>query len=318
MTASRDGGRRDGGVVDRPDPPQLVVPPDERDRRRARGTLERHHAIRRHRLGAALEREAAEGRQRHLLGDEALGRLAEQHVAVARLLLEPRRHVDGVAHHVGVIVARDHLSGVDRDAQTDVARQSGLLGDQLAEGLLHADRGAHGADGVVLGHAGHAEAGEHAVAEKLHDGSAMRFHHRAHRAVVAVHQAAGGLRIQALVQRRRSDQVGEDDRDDLAGLGSGGLRSDQGGAAGVAELRAGLGLAPAGRAARSQRPPAPAAELRTRPVRSPAARAVHPNGAPTRGWAPDYPTHRLLDCAATVCLQASYPAAVFRPAILAA
>ena len=58
-------GRRDGGVVDRADAPQLVVAPDERDRRRAGRPLERHHAVRRHRLGPALQREAAEGRQRH-------------------------------------------------------------------------------------------------------------------------------------------------------------------------------------------------------------------------------------------------------------
>jgi hypothetical protein len=187
---------------------------------------------------------------------------------------------------VGAIVARDHLAGVDGDAQTEVARQPGLLAGQLAEGLLHADGRSHGADRIVLGDAGHAEAGQHAVSEQLHDGAAVGLHHGAHRPVVAVHQAAGGLRVQSFVQRRRSDQVGEDDRDDLAGLGGARLRGHQGGATGVAELRPRLGLAAASRTARSQRPAAPAAELRSGPVRSPAARAVHANGALTGGWAP--------------------------------
>jgi hypothetical protein len=54
--------------------------------------------------------------------------------------------------------------------------------------------------------------------------------------VVAVHQVAGGFRVETLVQRRRPDQVGEDDRDDLARLGSISLGRGERGAAGVAEL----------------------------------------------------------------------------------
>ena len=51
----------------------------------------------------------------------------------------------------------------------------------------------------------------------------MRVDGGAHRLVVALHHAARRLRIEPLVQRRRADEVGEDDRDDLARAGVGRL-----------------------------------------------------------------------------------------------
>ena len=70
--------------------------PTNARRRRARGPLERHDAIRLHRLGAALQREAAERLERHERRDEALRRLADHDVAVARLAPAgaPRRSPD--------------------------------------------------------------------------------------------------------------------------------------------------------------------------------------------------------------------------------
>ena len=123
---------------------------------------------------------------------------------------------------VGVLVADHHLAGVDRDAQADRRRATAaLLQASVAERLLHRDRGAHGAHGVVLGDARHAEGRHHAVAEQLHDRAAVRLDRTAHRLVVGVHHAVDRFRIEPLVQRRRADQVGEDDGDDLAFLASG-------------------------------------------------------------------------------------------------
>ncbi len=59
-----------------------------------------------------------------------------------------------------------------------------LLGER-AEGVLHRDGGAHGADRVVLGHARDAEHRLHAVAEQLRDRAAVRLDGAAHRRVVA-------------------------------------------------------------------------------------------------------------------------------------
>ena len=209
-------GRGDGRLVHGRDPAQLGLASDERDRRRARRPLERLDPVRRHRLRAALEREASDTRQRHLPGHETLRGLADQHVAVARLLLEPRRDVERIADAGAVVVADHHLARVQRDAQAERAHALALLARELAEGALHVHGGAHRAEGVVLRHARHAEGAHHAVAEELHHAAAVRLDRRAHGAVVALHQPAHRLRVEALVERGRADQVGEEDRDDLA------------------------------------------------------------------------------------------------------
>ena len=84
---------------------------------------------------------------------------------------------------------------------------------------LHGDARAHRADGVVFGDARHAEGDHHAVAHQLDDGAAVSLDGAAHRAVVALHQAGDGLGVELLVESRRSDQIGEDDRNDFARLG---------------------------------------------------------------------------------------------------
>ena len=70
---------------------------------------------------------------------------------------------------ISALVVRDDLAGVDRDAQAGLADRGELLVGELAKGALHLHRGAHGADGVVLGHARRAEDGLDAVAEQLRD-----------------------------------------------------------------------------------------------------------------------------------------------------
>ncbi|HKE11251.1 MAG TPA: hypothetical protein VKE73_06735 [Myxococcota bacterium] len=44
----------------------------------------------------------------------------------------------------------------------------------------------------------------------------MGFDRLMHRAVVAVHEGASGLGVEAFVEGRRSDEIREDDGDDLA------------------------------------------------------------------------------------------------------
>jgi hypothetical protein len=97
---------------------------------------------------------------------------------------------------------------------------------------------------------------EHAVAEQLHDAAAVYVDGGGHRAVVAVHQPARGLGVEAFVQRDRADQIGEHDRDDLA--------RDR--------IGRGVGALPF---ALDQCRAAPAAEARAGRVRLSAARAIH-------------------------------------------
>ena len=200
-------------------------------------------------LRPAPERHVAERRQRDQRADEAPRRFTDHHVAVVRLLLEARRHVDRIADDVVVGGADDDLARVDGDAETDVPTAAFCSRASCAEGLLHGDGGAHGAHGVVLGHAWQPERGHDAVAEQLDDRTAVGFDDRMQRPVVAVHQAAHGLRVEAFVQRRRADEVGEDDRDDLARLDAVGSSIGS-----VAAVRARLGVGDERPAARATEP----------------------------------------------------------------
>src|SRR5262249_47503980 len=156
-------------------PPELLVAPDERRRRRAGGPVERHDAIRGHGLRAALERKRADELERYAIAHESPSGLADDDVAVLRFLLESRRDVQGIADAGRELVADADLAGVDGDAQTDRTDHRLLGSRELAEGILDSDGRTDGADRVVLGDAGHAERAHDAIAEELHHGPAMRF-----------------------------------------------------------------------------------------------------------------------------------------------
>src|SRR5262249_27629726 len=167
----------------------------------------------------------------------------------------------------------------DGHAQPDVADDRALLGGELAERALDAHRRPHRADRVVLGDPRHAERAHDAVAEELHDGAAVRVDRDAYRPVIAVHHAAHRLGIEPLVQRRGADEVGEDDRDDLARDGVvGGRRRGDGaerGPAALAEPCVGRALFAALGTTRSQRLTAAAAEPSPRAVPPAAFGAGH-------------------------------------------
>src|SRR5207249_9285699 len=109
------------------------------------------------------------------------------------------------------------------------------------------------------------------------------FDRGAQRAIVAVHQATDGFRVEAFVQRCRPDQVGEDDRDDLAGRGrSVGAKwwrwaglDDERAATSAAEPEARRVLGAAARASRHEAVPAAPAELHVGRVVEAAGSAGH-------------------------------------------
>ena len=165
----------DGHVVDGRHSPQLVVAAYEGDGRGAGGSLQRRHSIRGHRLGSAFETDGTERGERHAIGDETARCLADQHLAVARFLLQPCGHVHGVADDIGVVVADDDLARVDCDTEADRADGLVLLVRELAKRALHGHRRTHGANGIILGDAWNTESGHHAVAEQLDDRPAVGF-----------------------------------------------------------------------------------------------------------------------------------------------
>ncbi len=284
------GRRRDRRVVHRLEPLELALAADERRRRRAGRRLERHQTIGRHRLGAALQRDAPERRQRHARRDQAPRRFAEHDVAVPALLLQPRRHVHRVADDVVAGAAHHHLAGVDGDAEPRHG-EHGLHADQRPKRLLHRGGGPHGAERVVLRHPLQTEGRHHAVAEELHDRAAVRVDDRTQRLVVALHHAPRRLGVEPLVERRRADQVGEDDRHHLARAGvdrraallpfpaacggrPGSGRTERRPAL-AAELLAGLVRRAARRTRERERPAAFDAELPAGPVLVTASSAAH-------------------------------------------
>ena len=92
-----------------------------------------------------------------------------------------------------------------------------MRGDRRA----HLERGANGAQRVVLVRDGDPEDGHHRVADELLDGAAVTLEDRAKILEVAPHPCAQRLGIRRLAERRRTDEVAEEDGDDLALLARG-------------------------------------------------------------------------------------------------
>ena len=199
------GLRVRGGLVEqRPQGGELLLAPDEGGGEAAQlgaGARQRRRGDPgRERLGLALERRRVAG----LEGEDPLGggvrRLADgdRHRRGGRL--QARRHVDGVAGEEALaggrvdVEAHQRLAGVDADADLDgAAADAGQRVDLVDE----AQTGAHGALGVVLVQGGHAEDGDHGVADELLDGAAVGLDHLAGHGVVPAQEAVDVLGVGA-------------------------------------------------------------------------------------------------------------------------
>ena len=140
------------------------------------------------RLALALEGDEVAGVEREDLLGGRVRRLADRDRHRRGGALQAGGDVDGVAGEealarAGVDVeAHQGLAGVDADAHLD-----GLAGDarQGVDLVDQAQAGAHGALGVVLVQRGHAEDGDHGVADVLLDGAAVGLDDAPGRRVVA-------------------------------------------------------------------------------------------------------------------------------------
>ena len=86
---------------------------------------------------------------------------------------------------------------------------------ELGQGVAHLDRGAHGAERVVLVHDRDAEDGHHGVADELLDAAAMALHDRLHPLEVACEERAQAFGVERLAQRGRPGEIAEQHGDDL-------------------------------------------------------------------------------------------------------
>ena len=147
---------------------------------------------------------------------------ADQDLARCGRLLEPGCHVDRVARRVALpsgSFAGDDLAGVDADARGERRPTLGLeLLVQLGELGVDLARGAYGSHRVVLVDGRDAEDRHRGIADELLQGSAMPDDRPFGHGEEPVHDAPQRFRIELLSERRRSGDVGEEDRDDLADL----------------------------------------------------------------------------------------------------
>ena len=197
-----------------------------------------------HGLRLSLRAERLHGLGPHRVADETVRRLAEQHLAGPCGLLQPRGDVDRIACHerlpVGRVAGHD-LAGVDTDPERDPRAEPPLeLLVQGREPRLHLERGAARAQGVVLVCLGHAEHGQHGVADELLDGAPVTLERPSHLVEVREHQAPNRLRVDPLAHRRRAREIAEDERRELPPLRGGGRE----GTAAVAAVVEALGILP--------------------------------------------------------------------------
>ena len=204
---------------------QLVLASGKRGPRPPRHRSDVAHPeqpVGRDQLGLALGVDRRRRLGVHCASNEPISALAEQHLAGACRLLQPRGDVDGIAGHEGLAarrVTRDDLAGVDADPQRDRLADPPLeLLVQHGEASLHLERGPARAQRIVLMGFRHAENGQHCIADELLHGATVPLERGPHLVEVREHQAPHRLRVDLLAECGRARQVTEHERRQLPAL----------------------------------------------------------------------------------------------------
>ena len=204
---------------------ELLAAADERRASpivRRRRVAHRDEPVGRHGLGLPLQLERLDLLDLDLVPDEAVGQLAEEHLALPGGLLETGGDVDGVAGHQALAargVAGHDLARVDARAVRELHAVDALqVVVERLERRLHPRGRADRAKRVVLVEPRQPEDGHHCVADELLDHATVPFELAAHRVEVARHHLAERLGVERLAEARRALQIREDDRHDLSRL----------------------------------------------------------------------------------------------------
>jgi hypothetical protein len=137
----------------------------------------------------------------------------DEHLAGLRSLFEARSDVDRVAADEGAARARrpdDDFAGVHADPGGK------RVAEELAQPVLHGESCVQGPFGVIFLGRGRPKGCHHCVACELLDRAPGGLDLRRHRGVEALQKHADALGVLLARLRRRPDQVGEEDRRDLA------------------------------------------------------------------------------------------------------
>ena len=179
------------------------------------GRIDGDEAERGHWLALSLQRERLDRLHRHRVPHERERLGADQDLSRRRRLLEPGRHVDGVARDERLALAGHDLARVDARPERERHRQ--LLAERR-QPLADLGHGAHRPQRVVLVRDRDAEHRHRRVADELLHRAAVPLDDQPDLLEVAAHRAPHRLRIEPLPERRRPAHVAEDDRHDLAHL----------------------------------------------------------------------------------------------------
>ena len=178
--------------------------------------------VRRQRCLDPLERQRPDRFDPGRAADRPPGERSDEDLVRPGVLFQPGRDVHGVAGHqrlpAGHVGPGHRRPGVHADPHPQPHAEFGGQvvvepGDRVAGG----EGGGRGPPRVVLVHDGDAEDGHHRVADELLDGAAALLDRGPDHREVAQDDRAQRLRVERLGQRRRPDEVAEDDGDELAG-----------------------------------------------------------------------------------------------------
>ena len=196
----------------------LALPADERPQRGVRARRPRGPVSREARTGSArpLTAMLAERLEREAMREPPRGLLADRDRARSRSRLDPGGDVRRVAERDRLRAARADGAdarppGVDADPDVEVGDAPGLgdVARVAADHLEDAEGRARGALRVVLVRARDAEVGADAVALVRLDGAAVLLDRLAHLRHALADERLHLVRRQALAERRRADDVGE-------------------------------------------------------------------------------------------------------------
>ena len=177
----------------------------------ARRVVHSKEAVRLNRLCLPFQRERLERFDFGGPTQELERRPTDQHLSRLRRLLQAGCDVDRVTRCQALLRSGDDLARGDADAAFD---------SELREGLTHPDCRPAGPQGVVLMCKRRPEDGHDRVADELLDRAAVALDDRLHPREVAGKQRTYCLRVGRLPERRRADDVAEENRHDLAARGS--------------------------------------------------------------------------------------------------
>ena len=187
---------------------------------------QRGRAPGRNRLRFPFQRRRFELLVLHSPSRRAVGCLAHNHRADRRRLLQTRSRVDDISgdDDVALVGTRaevdDHLARVHADAERE--REIGALGVELLDRGEDAKRRGNGALGIILVSDRHSEYSHHGVADELLDRAAEMFELRPDALQVRSQRRPDVLGIHLLGSLREPNEVGEEHRDHLSLLASGG------------------------------------------------------------------------------------------------